>query len=420
MAVWVREKQKGSGEWWVFIKHAGKRRSKKVGDKKSANALAKEVRNALAAGDLGLGQEEEEPQGPTFNVYSEQYLDRAEPDGEHGLKRSSWLDYASCIRRNLQPALGDRPLEDIHRRDVKDLAISLRASGLSAINVRKHMRILSAVLSEAVEDELIPANPALGLRKLNRSKLKGSQRKAIDPLDEGELAHVLATAKSHTERRRGKQAHPFRRYFPFLLLLAHTGLRLGEAFALKWGDLDWRGGFLQVRRAYVRGEMSVPKSGKERRVYVTRELLDALRDLYCERFGQVVPIDAGAREARHGEALDKWMFPDDAGGLMDESNLRRRVWGPLLAAAGVRHVRLHDLRHGYASLLLAKGKPLKFVQAQLGHHSAAFTLSVYGHLLRGDHEGLVDLGGSPKVTQRSPGAELDELTQTPETTKALA
>ena len=84
------------------------------------------------------------------------------------------------------------------------------------------------------------------------------------------------------------------------------------------------------------------------------------------------------------------MFPDSHGGILDEYNLRHRVWAPLLAAAGMRHVRLHDLRHTCVSHLIGKGVELQYVQQQLGHHSPAFTLTVYGHLLPKDRRGLVN------------------------------
>src|SRR5262245_45041172 len=118
MGVTVRQKVKGRNEpWWVFIKHHGKRRSKRVGDKKTAEALAKELRQALAAGDLGLLQEPE-PEGITFAAYAERYLDRM----EYELKRSTWRDYEGCLRRHLTPALDDKPLTCITRADIKALA----------------------------------------------------------------------------------------------------------------------------------------------------------------------------------------------------------------------------------------------------------------------------------------------------------
>jgi len=64
--------------------------------------------------------------------------------------------------------------------------------------------------------------------------------------------------------------HPYRAHSPFLLLLARTGLRLGEAVALKWGDLDPHGGFLEVRRAFVMGRITTPKNKKARRVDLSK------------------------------------------------------------------------------------------------------------------------------------------------------
>jgi len=70
MAVIVREKVKGSGEWWVFINHKGRRRSKKIGDKRTANSVARKVRERLASGDIGIVRE----QCPTVGKYGEQWL----------------------------------------------------------------------------------------------------------------------------------------------------------------------------------------------------------------------------------------------------------------------------------------------------------------------------------------------------------
>ncbi len=89
----VRQKETG-GLWRVFIAHNGKRKSKCVGDYDTARSLAKELRGALAAGDLGL-LAEPEPQGVTFAEYAAQYLAKMPPDPRdptHGLKRSTWSD----------------------------------------------------------------------------------------------------------------------------------------------------------------------------------------------------------------------------------------------------------------------------------------------------------------------------------------
>ncbi|MBP1684239.1 MAG: hypothetical protein H6Q33_382 [Deltaproteobacteria bacterium] len=128
----------------------------------------------LAAGDLGLLESEPMPEpesaskGVTFGEYVRQFLAKTEPqaaDPTHGLKRSTWNDYRHCFKERLEALWGERVLAEICRRDVKDLASQLQQQGLSTVNVRKHLRIVSSIVSEAVDDELLQANPAAALRK---------------------------------------------------------------------------------------------------------------------------------------------------------------------------------------------------------------------------------------------------------------
>ncbi|MFI5395884.1 MAG: tyrosine-type recombinase/integrase [Candidatus Binatia bacterium] len=96
------------------------------------------------------------------------------------------------------------------------------------------------------------------------------------------------------------------------------------------------------------------------------------------------------------------MFPEPSGKVLDANNFRKRVFRKLLVLAKLRRVRIHDLRHTYASLLFQKGAPLLYVQEQLGHHSPAFTLSVYTHLLPGNHQRFVNLLGAKAAPQLHP------------------
>jgi integrase len=87
---------------------------------------------------------------------------------------------------------------------------------------------------------------------------------------------------------------------------------------------------------------------------------------------------------------ERYVFGDGAIPL-DGDNFRKRVWEPLCMVAKVGKVRIHDLRHGYASQLIAAGKPIHYVQQQCGHHSPAFTMAEYGHLFPEDQHGNVDV-----------------------------
>jgi integrase len=322
MGVKVRDDPPGSGVWFIYVNHKGKRFAKRVGtDKRKAQQIAKQVEQRLAAGDLGL-LPKDEPKTPTVEQYGDRFLAAI----EHRVKHSTYVDYEISLRLRIVPALGPKRLDEVTRAGIKDFATGLRQSGNSLRNVRKTIATLSSMLSEAVDDGHIGANPASKLGKLFRSPefTDGDMRRAVNPLSREELTHLLETARTHAIERAGKVVHPYRAHYPFLLLLARTGLRLGEAVALKWGDLDPHGAFLEVRRAFVMGRITTPKNKKTRRVDLSAQLREALSELWADRFERVVAIDAEAQaalETARAGALDAYIF-SDADRPMDPDNFR--------------------------------------------------------------------------------------------------
>ena len=164
---------------------------------------------------------------------------------------------------------------------------------------------------------------------------------------------------------------------PLFELLAATGLRISEAIALRWSDLvlDGPAPHLQVRRAIVKGAIVAPKSRHGARLIpLTPEQAATLR---AHR-----PRDA---------ADDAFVFPGRDGGASDQGSLRRRVLIPAAERAGLTGVGYHTLRHTCASMLIESGlSPLR-LQRWMGHHSPAFTLETYGHLIDGDLGPALDL-----------------------------
>ncbi len=138
----------------------------------------------------------------------------------------------------------------------------------------------------------------------------------------------------------------FPRWYAWVLLTLRTGLRLGEQMALQWGDVDDHGRFILVQRNVVRGVITTPKSHQCRRVDMSVQLTIALAE--WRRRQQ-------ARWLKKGEPMPEWVFPARQGGLLEERNVRH-VFKRLLAKAALRHIRIHDLRHTYASLLLQNGE----------------------------------------------------------------
>jgi integrase len=266
------------------VNHAGQRKSYRKDDHATAAAFANELRagfKLVEARQRGLTVDELQRIGladsttataPTITLaaYAARFLAHNEPDERNpeSFKQSTWDDYKRCLEGRIGDALGTRNLADIKRRDVKDLKAQWRSDKLSTANIRKHLAYLSSVLSEAVTDELIVANPLLGggKRKKRSREVGEANAKRDHPFTGEELATLLDKAMSHHFQRGGETVYPFRDAYPLLLTLAHSGIRLGEAFALRWKHIDWHGGYLHVQRSYTHGVESATKSGRNRKV----------------------------------------------------------------------------------------------------------------------------------------------------------
>ncbi len=361
------------GAWWVFINHRGRRRSKKIGDRATALEVARKIRQRLTAGDLGVLASEP---GPSFREYATRWLD----DGAAARKASTHRFYSFNLTLHVLPVLGDKLVAAITRADCRKLMTDCRSKGLKPASLRGVNRTLSAVLSQAVEDALLPANPAFRMGKYLRT---GDELPAeIQPLTREE---------THTFLENAEELFP--EYAPLFLCALRTGMRLGELIAVQWGDLDFTSRCIHVRRSRVAGKLTSTKNKQRRRVDMSKRLAETLRRLRTARKRTAL---------KAGTTIDPWVFLTPDGRPVDGDNLRQRVFYRLLEKAGLRRIRLHDLRHTYASLLIQQGESLAYVQEQLGHSSIQVTVDVYGHLIPGANRAAVDrLDAHPA---RIPGA----------------
>ena len=160
-------------------------------------------------------------------------------------------------------------------------------------------------------------------------------------------------------------------------------MRLGEICDLQWGDLDFEGRFIEVRRSLVEGgRVELPKNGKIRRVDVSLILAGTLRELRARRREEGL--------AKGWQPLPEWVFVNENGRPIWKSDFERRIFHKALEKAGLRRIRFHDLRHTFASRLLQNGESVVYVKDQLGHHSIKVTVDVYGHLVPGANKAAVD------------------------------
>ncbi|MGD9733191.1 MAG: tyrosine-type recombinase/integrase [Desulfamplus sp.] len=166
------------------------------------------------------------------------------------------------------------------------------------------------------------------------------------------------------------------------LTLARTGMRIGEVTALQWDDIDFDKRFIHVQRTFSRGKLGTPKNGKDRMVDMSKQLSKVLADLKVQRNNEA--IEKGWKN------FPKWLFVNQIGSYLDIHNWRSRVFYKVLEKAGFKKIRIHDLRHTYASLLIEAGESLTYIRDQLGHHSISFTVDIYGHLTPGGNKAAVD------------------------------
>ena len=161
--------------------------------------------------------------------------------------------------------------------------------------------------------------------------------------------------------------------------MLHTGLRGGEVIGLQWDDLDWNGKFMEIRRQVVRGKVTTLKTKHgRRRVDLSDDLLATFAALKKSR--QVKALKGGSSE------ISKWVFANDQGDRMGIDYIKAKVITRILTKAGLRKIRFHDLRHTYASLLLAKNVPVTYVSRQLGHANPKITWGVYAHWIPGENQ----------------------------------
>jgi integrase len=346
--------RRGSRYVVVFRDPQGRQR------KRSARTLAeaRELKATLTA-DVRRG-EYRALSKVSFAEYAPEWIASYQGRTSRGIRPETLADYRADLGldengqatgKGAVAFFGRTPLAAIEPRDVKAYAAALAARGLAPASVRNALAPVRALLATAFEDGLIRGNPAAALRVAQR----------VTEEDE-----VRAKALTEHQLRTLLDEIPVEHRL-FFELLAQTGLRIGEAVALTWADLDLGKRRLTVRRRIYRGRFDAPKSKYGRRT---------------------IPLSRGLSQALwrlRGTALDDApVFASRDGTHLDASNLAARVLKPAARRAGVGWVGFHTFRHTCATLLFRNGLNAKQVQMWLGHHSPAFTLATYVHLLPDD------------------------------------
>jgi integrase len=324
--------------YWISVWDTGKQTWQKSGHDR---------RQALK--DLARVQTEQDdgswmaPKRISFDAWADEWLKGVEVKPSTKKTYTATLDMAK--RR-----WGRRELRRIGATEVRQLLDQMRRDGLSGATRAKHCRCLHALFEAGIASGYCSRNPVGMLTKSERPR---PVRREAAYFSDAELAQVLLAAPQGLWRT-------------FFALLARTGLRVGEAAALKWGDIELGKGTIAVRRTFSDGRLGSPKSGQRRVVRIGQGTAQLLADWWAESgrpeedmlvFAVPSHVSQRAASAALGRAMAKAGVPVDGPG-------------------GKRTV--HSLRHTYARIAIENGRSLVWLQGQLGH-SVIQTTMIYSH-----------------------------------------
>ena len=236
--------------------------------------------------------------------------------------------------------------------------------------------MIRGIFNEAIEAGIVEVNPAARLGRFTRTAKKAEVK-----------GRSLTSAEAEQFLQAAKEICP--EYHPLFLIALRAGLRRGELVAVQWGDIQFgrneqdTNRFIVVEHNYVRREHTTTKSKKSRRVDMSRELRRVLIELRDKRL-----LDSFLKGKN--DISDELVFLSPNGAILDPDNLYHRYFQPVLAKAGLRKIRLHDLRHTFGSLLIQSGASIVYVKEQMGHSSIQVTVDTYGHLIPGANISFVD------------------------------
>lgn len=367
-------RQDGGHAYRVRWREHGKNRARSFALRKDALAWDREVHRRRQLGPLALTQLT--TRGPTLNEW---IAARWAPEHAATLENSTRERYADVYRLHIEPWLGDIPIADLGVGRLRQWQAERTAAGIGTGTIDKARTLLSSVLRHAAESEAIPGNPV----GLVRPPL-AEHRDAVTPLApvtvegiRGAIGVPMIVRVPERTRRGGVRVSAYdvpderdvlamQRDAVMVSILAYAGLRPGELRALRWGDVR-RATLTVERAARPDGTVKATKTHERRAVRLLAPLAADLAEL---RLASGRPTDEALILDRDGEPWTK----------IDWQVWRARRWNRACQLAGLpRSPRPYDLRHSFASLLLAEGRSVHYVARQLGH-SPALTLSTYGHL----------------------------------------
>ncbi len=342
----IFERPKGSGIWWVrYADNFGRIHREKVGPKGLAKTVYQKRKTEVVEGKF-FPENLRRRREMLFKDMVKLFLE------DHSkVNKRSYRDDIYRVKRLLD-AFGRKALSEISTQDVERLKARL-VREISPSTTNRYLTLFKTILTKAVEWGKTEANPAKGV------KLFRENNQRVRFLSEDEEIKL-------------KAVFPLK-YWHLVEFAIHTGMRKGEMFNLRWGDVNFQTRVITIPRS---------KSGEMRHIPMNDRVVEILRDL-------------------PSRMKSEWVFPSSKEITpVDGDNFTKRVFIPAVKKAEIENFRWHDLRHTFASRLVMKGNDLRTVQELMGHKDIKMTLR-YSHLSPAHKMNAVQSLVQPKKERQS-------------------
>ena len=330
----------------------GKRQRRSIAFKGDYKAAQKELTRLLEAADGGTLPD---PTRMTVAEYARGFLDSSVTQSPKTIER-----YKELCERQVVPHLGAVKLQRLRPEHLERWHSELLESGLAARTIGHAHRLLSLVLTRAVQNGVLSRNVASIRRP---PKCEDTEIEILQPAD---AAAVLA----------GLAGHPLH---PIAVLALGTGARRGELLALEWRNVDLDRGVVRIERSVEETKAGLrvkpPKTRAGRRnVGLAPETIAGLRDHRRRQLELRLQLGQGGQPSL--------VFSDVSGNLLSPDNLSRD-WRRVCDARKLPAVSFHGLRHTHVSMLIRAKVDILTISRRIGHRKVSVTLDIYGHLIEG-------------------------------------
>ena len=266
------------------------------------------------------------------------------------LKPSTIRSYHDHYRLHIKDFFLDIKLVEINTMILLRFIKTKKKEGLSNKTINNILTTIVTIFNWAIENGYTNYNPAQIVKKLKVENLE------MNFLTSSEITAVLEYAQMN-----------YPDFYPLLLTAIYSGMRRGEILALTWDCVNFKECKIKVRKTLYKGQFLTPKTK------------NSIRDIRVpQKIIEVLKLHKSMQEFENPLNL---VFSQENGKPIDADNMVKRRFNKVLKGANVTQIRFHDLRHTYASLLLAKDMNIKYIQKQMGHANFEITMNTYAHLM---------------------------------------